>query len=179
MYHDVACSLDDERVPMSKITACCHCLLFSLLAVACVRTTRVQQQPAAEQYPLEAECFTMDVEDPSALFMLGRGIQGETLILTNIGLNESPGTREGYRAFFGIEQWLASEPLRPFSWYWVPRSDNSVRIGFVLPLWSVVWDAERTRDGLNGTATYRSDEVGEPRRSTAFSALRIACPRDS
>lgn len=122
-------------------------------------------------------CYEVDADDPAVFFMLRRGNpQGDTLILTGEPLDNSPGVTAGWRAYVGTERWREKAPLRPFSWYWARPAADSIRIGFVLPLWGIGWHAAETGAGLRGFVTYHSDEVGEPPRTSAFSAWRVACP---
>jgi hypothetical protein len=143
-------------------------ILIGLLVAATASLVGAQQTPGVQ-------CFVLDIEEPSALYMLGRDVQGEVMVLTEEPLEESPGAKDGARAYLGIDQWRNRPPLRPFSWYWRMTTGDSVRIGFVLPLWGIVWDGIRNEDGLSGTVTYVSDEVGEPSRTSRFSGIRIPC----
>jgi hypothetical protein len=127
------------------------------------------------QHAGSVQCFVLDVEDPSILYMLGQDVQGEVLVLTDEPLRDSPGVTEGRRAYLGTAQWQERGPLRPFSWYWRRTESDSIRVAFVLPLWGIVWIADEMSEGLVGEVTYYSDEVGEPRRTSRFSGTRVPC----
>lgn len=146
-------------------------LLISSLVAATASPVEAQQPPGVQ-------CFALDLEEPSALDVLGRDVQGEVMVLTDEPLEDSPGAKDGARAYLGKDQWRSRPPLRPFSWYWRATTGDSVRIGFVLPLWGIVWDAIRNDDGLSGTVTYVSDHVAEPSRTSKFAGTRIPCEEE-
>jgi hypothetical protein len=79
----------------------------------------------------------------SVLRLLNRDVQGEVMVLTQDPLEGSPGATEGTRAYLGTGEWRRRSPIRPFSWYWTETEPDSIRIGFVLPLWGIVCDLDR------------------------------------
>lgn len=125
-------------------------------------------------------CFALEIEDPAALYMLDGQVQGEVLVLTEESLEASPGVTKGARAYLGVEQWRKQEPLRPLSWCWVRPAPDSIRIGLVLPLWGIGRAAGEKAEGLTGEVACHSDVVGEPPRTSRFSAAQVRCePADS
>ena len=123
----------------------------------------------------ETHCFRLDIEDPGVHYMLGKDVNGDTLVLSSDPLEDSPGASRGARAYIGLEPWRERGPLKPSSWYWEETSQDQVRVGFVLPLWGIVWTAGETPDGLAGEVAYQSDEVGDPPRTSTFRGVRVPC----
>jgi hypothetical protein len=123
----------------------------------------------------DVRCYVLHIDEPGAVYMLGRDIQGDTLVLTTEPLEGRYARREGTRAYIGMEDWRQKEPLRPASWAWTEQGVDSLRIGFVLPLAGIVWAARISDAGLDGTVTYVSDVVDEPRRTSPFRARRVPC----
>lgn len=130
--------------------------------------------PAETMVDLPA-CYVLDVDDRGVVFMVQRDVRGDTLVLTDLRLDGSPGVTEGNRAFIGKDDWRERPTLRPGSWYWARVEPDSIRIGFVLPLWSISWRAHLTDDRLEGEVRYTSDEMSEPPKSTSFTGRRVPC----
>ena len=126
--------------------------------------------------PSAAECYELELDHVSVVSMLQPDFEGDTLILSTHDLDGSPGATEGYRAFLGAEAWRDPGPIVPSSWHWRPLGGDSIRVGFVLPLAGIVWDAERIEMGIQGVVRYTSDEAGEPVRSTRFFGRKVTCP---
>lgn len=135
--------------------------------------------PLGAQVRAPARCFLLQVEAPEVLFMLQREVQGELLVLTDEPLRDSPGVTDGSRAYLGSEEWREQAPLQASSWYWSMVGQDSVRVGPVLPLWSIIWTARETSTGLEGIVTYTSDEVGTAPRTSPFIGAPSSCPAES
>jgi hypothetical protein len=133
------------------------------------------QRDLQAQSAREAQCFVLEVENPAVLYMLDRQIQGELLILTAEPLDGSPGATVGARAYVGREDWKRKGPLRPFSWYWSRQPSDSIRVGFVLPLWGITWTASETEEGMSGSVKYSSDESDAPPLTSRFTGARVGC----
>jgi hypothetical protein len=137
------------------------------------------QRDLPVQSAQEAQCFILEIENPAALYMLDRQIQGELLILTAEPLDGSPGATEGARAYVGREDWERNGPLRPFSWYWTRQPSDSIRVGLVLPLWGITWTASETEEGMSGEVTYWSDVADEASLTSQFTGARVECESGS
>jgi hypothetical protein len=144
-----------------------------ILILTCAASLGV---PMAEAQTKDtARCYELEVAEPGALFMLERNVDGDTLILTDEPLHDSPGATKGSRAYLGSAHWTEKAPLRPRSWYWKRTEPSQIRVALVMPLWDIVWTAEETPLGLEGEVSYHSDEVGEAVRTSPFIGRRIAC----
>ena len=132
--------------------------------------------PLGAQVRSPARCFALQIEAPEVLYMLLRDVQNELLILSDEPLRGSPGVTDGSRAYLGLEKWRERAPLDASSLYWSRMGPDSVRVGPVLPLWSIIWTARETSTGLEGIVTYTSDEAGSSPRISPFSGAPSPCP---
>lgn len=121
-------------------------------------------------------CFELAFPDSTP----SSALNGETLVLSDMGLGEFDHLmRGGRRAFFGLPEYHDPPPLtyRVDGWHELPP--DSVRIAPLLFLVALVWKARIVDDQLRGAVTSVTDEAGTPLRVHEFRGTEVPCLVDA